>query len=165
MFIDKKGKLFGKISIIDIFIVLVILAVAVFAVGKFTGNNGITNFQEPDSVEFVLLMEDAPAVLVDGTFEVGVTAVDRTTGAVLGKVTKIVKDPCITETPTADGKIVSAVKPNHYRLFVTIQGSGYVTDSGVTVSNNNFYINRQSDVRLGDTMLYLRMVDYKKIEE
>ncbi|MBE6037293.1 MAG: DUF4330 domain-containing protein [Clostridiales bacterium] len=165
MIIDKKGKLFGKISIIDIFIVLVILAVAVFAIGKFTGNNGITNLQEPAPVEFTLLMEDAPAVLVDGTFEVGDPAIDRTTGAYLGTVSKIVKDPCITETPTADGKIVSAEKPNHYRLYVTVKGSGFVTDSGVTVSNNNFYINRQSDVRFGDTMLYMRMIGYKAIEE
>jgi len=52
MIIDKDAKLFGKINIIDICIVLAVLVVAVFAATKLKGNVVVTNESKKFEMKF-----------------------------------------------------------------------------------------------------------------
>jgi len=58
VFIDDKGKLFGKISIIDILVVCLILGGIAGAYYKFGRSNTISPFVKPDRIEMTFFTED-----------------------------------------------------------------------------------------------------------
>ena len=58
MIIDDKGKLFGKISIIDLLVVCLILAGIAGAYYKFGRSKTISPFVKPDKIEMTFFSED-----------------------------------------------------------------------------------------------------------
>ncbi|MEF9971822.1 MAG: DUF4330 domain-containing protein, partial [Oscillospiraceae bacterium] len=50
--IDKNGKLFGKINLIDLIIVLIVLALVAFVALKFVGGRNNTDTLTPISMSF-----------------------------------------------------------------------------------------------------------------
>ena len=41
-FLDERGRIFGKVNVVDILVLLVIVAVIVFAVMRLTGSSSVT---------------------------------------------------------------------------------------------------------------------------
>ena len=88
MIIDNKGKFFGKISIVDILIVLIIIAAAAGVYYKYGKSDTITPFTRTDKIQMSFYMEDMPD-FVANTVKVGDIAKDRVQNVLLGKVTSI----------------------------------------------------------------------------
>ncbi|MBQ9915356.1 MAG: DUF4330 domain-containing protein [Clostridia bacterium] len=74
MILDKKGKLFGKISIVDIFVILVVLVMCVGAFFTYqkinnreimTENTGLIPSSVADTLEVTLRVSDVRQMTVD----------------------------------------------------------------------------------------------------
>ena len=129
--INKNGKLFGKISVIDIVIVLVILALgAVLVMGKF-GRLSLPMAAQKTNIDYVVKLK---AYNVEKTttppFEVGCSLYSNT-GELIGVVTEVTKTPYTIKDRLADGSYFDYESETAYDYYLTAEGSGSVTDKGI----------------------------------
>lgn len=126
---DEKGRLFGKINVIDLLVILLIVAVAVIAVIKITGRGlGLPGESSISWIEYTvkvpLVQESvyqAVKAEVDGGGEGAQLMAD---GLMLeGRITKISSEPFMLPVERADGVIVTSEQPGYVTVNVTIQAA------------------------------------------
>ena len=131
--IDGKGRLFGKISLIDIF---VILAVVLLLIG-FVYNRTAPNVRR-------IIMADTPlyvTFLVEGVREFTLSAVQE--GDVffrqhervpLGTVAYVENAPAYDIMIRTDGTAIYVPVEGRYNMYITLSGVGSITDTGFFVN-------------------------------
>lgn len=105
--IDKNGKLFGKINIIDLLIILVIIAAAVFFATKaFTPAQEAAK-TDTSTVRVQFFCYKAQVGAADA-IEIGAPAFEDTTNVDFGKVVAVESEPSYTYFVDADGNQAKA---------------------------------------------------------
>lgn len=143
--IDKRGRLFGKVSFIDILIMLALLVL----IAGFLYNRTSQNIRQ-------IIAADTPisvTFLVEGVREFSFGAVD--TGDVLfrqhertiplGTVVEVTRGPAYDIMIKADGTAIYAPMEGRYNMYITVAGVGSVTDTG-------FFLNGTQQMSVGGTM-------------
>lgn len=159
MIVDKKGKLFGKVSIIDaVIIAVVILAIAglgyKFANLRSTGKDDIViTFYADDVPEFV-----TKQVVADSTVK------DPVKNVILGKLTEIKTDKSIVYTQDDEGVVKVSTRPNHVSLYVTAEGKGVIGKHGATIGNSEYAIGKYIEIRVGMTAFWVRVYSISEKE-
>ncbi len=136
MFINKEGKLFGKVSIVDVFVVIVIL-IAAFGVYTrfFTANERVS------VTEKKLEYEIKVSKVREGTFNAlskKGPMYDATTKEYMGEIKDVRSEDCYEEQELKDGSLVNAKIPDRFDVTVTVEVDGNMTDSGYYTSGNKF---------------------------
>lgn len=131
--IDEKGRLFGKINIFDLLVILAVVLV-VAAVGYKLANKVNDNSAQvpekiyiatvkcaamPDSFAETLLRD--PRIYYD------------TVGFTNAKIVDVREEPAIITTETADGQLVDAVHPTLKDVYVDIEISDRLDDPDVRI--------------------------------
>ncbi|NJD01774.1 MAG: DUF4330 domain-containing protein [Ruminiclostridium sp.] len=163
MIIDDKGKLFGKISIIDILVVCLVLAGIAGAYYKFGRSNTISAFVKPDKIELTFFSEDIPKYAGEA-INPGDLVKDRLTDGVFGKVKEVALGPDIYYAANADGKMVKSSKEGYASLKIIVEGNGRYQDTGVTFNNKEYYVYNLLEIRVGNTAVYARVQSISKIK-
>ena len=165
MIIDSKGKLFGKISIIDILILAVIIAGAAGVWHMFFRSSGGTVIgRTPDTVVFKFYGEEAPDYAVEAV-KIGDLARDFDRGTSFGNVTDIVTGESVIYVETADGKVVQSSTPNYSSYYFTVEGTGTLNDVGtVTIGGYEYAVGRTLTLRFGKTVVQGRIYIIDKKE-
>lgn len=131
MLMDSKGKLFGKISIVDILIVVLIAAAACGAYFRFHGNNSEIVANDAEFyyvIEIKNIRETNKDMLLKsiGTpFELA-GKVQSTMGELVDANAKIAVD-YVTKT---DGEIVAAEIPERYDVTLKFKVLGRINEFG-----------------------------------
>ena len=141
MLIDSKGKLFGKISVVDIIIVVIVIGALAGIAYKLNKSNVVSPLAKSYTIQTVLYT-DATTESSAQAIKEGDTVKDKVTGAELGKVVKIETGPSIIYGINADGKVVASEKPGYVSLKITVQGKGNYDSMGATFGSSNYYINK-----------------------
>lgn len=129
MIIDKKGKLFGKINIIDLCIVIfVVLAVAV-AVFKFSATPGSISSESKTVIEYSLKVKEVREYTVN-QFKVGDNIYDDESGKCIGKITDVKKSDAEAVGLKVDGTHKETTKPERYDVIISVETEGTVNDTG-----------------------------------
>ena len=131
-FIDKNGKLFGEISIIDLVIILCIILIGLFAFLKMSVND---NILFPDKEEYLVTykLSNVKNSLVD-SFYLNDKVYNGDTGTFVGTIEKIETSPALIET-TSSGKIVTYTAPERYDVLITICHEGLKNDQkGIVIT-------------------------------
>ena len=142
MILDKKGKLFGKISIVDISIILLVVLLVFGAYYKFAVLGKNTKAAKFDTIEYVMQINEIRQPTVDA-IRVGQDVFDAKTGSFMGKIVSKEQKNAEELLTIGDGRIVLAQKPGKFDLFITISVPGVKTDYGY-LANGNREINRDS---------------------
>lgn len=145
MIIDEKGKLFGKISIIDI-LVIVLVVVGVLGIGvayKQIKANGILTenkslFGEQtdlDTLVVTMRLEEVREATVSA-IKVGdeIFAVD--TGKYLGEITSVSTEPATRVGADIYGNVFEAEVPEKIDAILTVSVPGKLTDGGYMSQSN-----------------------------
>lgn len=153
--IDEKGRLFGKINIIDFIVILVIVAAVAFA--------GIS-FLKPDTAEesTTIVMKYYIEEVNDFVAEkvhIGDALWDDAADHSLGVVTNVEIDDPESWAATADGKYVPAVREGFKSMIITGEVEGTKTDIGAEVNRMKYGVGHSMVLRAGDAKLYLRVYD------
>lgn len=135
MIIDKSGKLFGKINIIDLAVILAVIAVIAGIAVRFTGGAGKL-VTESTKIEYKVCVEGVRKYTVDALQMQGAVTNKKFTAEV-GKITSVEVSPAKHRSVTADGKVVMADMPERYDCLVTIEADGKETSGGYFDSDNN----------------------------
>lgn len=145
MFINKKGKLFGKISIIDI---VVVLAVAILAFGlyvRFGGDEAKVSTQK-QQIEYTVLVKGVRMGTVEALQEMG-PITNATTKEAAGEITEVTFDAAFDSRELADGTIVETPLPERYTATVKIRVDGSVNNSG-------YYTSTNQPINIGSTLFF-----------
>ena len=122
MILDKNGKIFGKISIIDIAVILIIAAVAAGIFARY-GSRVTTAVQSREEFRYVLKVEAVRQYTVDALNKKGAVT-DKKSEKNLGEIVDVRVEGATKESVTADGKVVYAPMPDYYTCYVTIDAHG-----------------------------------------
>ncbi|KUO72761.1 MAG: hypothetical protein APF77_02015 [Clostridia bacterium BRH_c25] len=164
MLLDEKGKLFGKISIIDIGVLLLIIALLGGAYYKFFMVDKNQNAAKFDTLEYtVVLVEGVRQQSVDA-IEVGADIYDVKTDTPMGKIVSKEVIPAVEQLTKADGTVVLAEKPERFNVRVTIQVPGVETKNGFR-ANGRMDLNREFQQVMDTRMIILqtKLVDVKNL--
>jgi len=131
-FIDERGRIFGRVNVVDVVVLLVIAAIVALAVVRFAD-------EKVDSVpvRVTYTVERArPATVeaLNATLSAKGTVTDQG-GTVLGKVEEVVATPTLTEVVTPEGELKLADSPLYSDLNIVVLGEGVVSGSNVRIGS------------------------------
>lgn len=165
MLLDEKGRLFGRISIIDIGVLLLIIALIGGVYFKFFVADKDQNAAKFDTLEYKILVEEVRQATVDA-IEIGANIYDVKTDTPMGKIVSKEVLPATDQLTKADGTMVIAEKPGKFNVLVTIQVPGIETRYYYR-ANGRIDLNRESQQVLDTRMVILetKIVDVKNLSK
>lgn len=160
MFIDKKGKLFGKINIIDLCVILAFvigIAGIGFSVYSIKSNSSVADIFKADgesevTLEVGLLLKGVRDMTRDAII-VGDEVFTTKTNTPLGKIKKIQSEPSTKNVTTFDGDVYTAVVPNKYDVTIYVETkatkneTGYHGDENVKFLFGKYYEIKTSTIK------------------
>ncbi len=120
-FLDERGRIFGKVNVVDILVLLVIIAVVAFAVVRFTGASA-----ESVPLKVTYTAEEVRQLTVDAiedVVDVNGTVRDEG-GTVLGKVDSVEVTPTEVEYMTPQGQLEAFDSPIFKDVKIVVRGEG-----------------------------------------
>lgn len=146
--IDDKGRIFGLVNYIDLFLVLAVL----FVLGRFVLVDREGNF--PDTIvsdnskeiEILYYVKGVKDVSINGV-KIGDVFRDVATKNVIGEVTKVDVQPSSVMTTDEKGNVVYSEIPDRFDMYVTIKGIGQITDDEIKVANEEIKIGKTSQIQ------------------
>ena len=133
MILDKNGKIGGKISIIDIAVILVILLVAAGIFARY-GSRVTKAVQSQEEFRYVLKIESVRQYTVDALNKKGAVT-DKRSEKYLGDIVDVQVEGATRESVTADGKVTYAAVPDYYTCYVTIDAHGKESDENYVLDD------------------------------
>jgi len=167
MIIDKQGKLFGKINIIDFLIVVILIgAIALIGVKTFmpsVGENGelIGKNSEKVTATVEFFAEEISEFVLDDTIKIGDTVIEVGTENEIGKVTDVEYSDSVSLGTNADGEWVQSSKPGFKSVRITCEGEVDPYEHGFKLKGAKYYIGHTTTIAAGRAKLYLRISDIK----
>ena len=129
--IDNNGRLFGRISVIDVLAILVVLALGAALYVK--SNQPHTGTSAPtQTITYQAMVQGVPPYLQE-SIQVGDQVYDlsyESGGAPLGEIVDIQESSGSRLAEFIDGTVAPAPVEGGYNLLLTIQGEGLVNEEG-----------------------------------
>lgn len=130
---DKNGKIFGKVNIIDLVAILIVVLAIVGITIRFT-SIAAENVNQKAHFTYVVEIEDVRIYSVNALKKMG-TATDKQ-GNVIGEITNVEYDKMVRQHVNENGEPVKVTTPLRYVAKVTLESEGKDTDSGYFVGEN-----------------------------
>lgn len=146
MIIDKKGKLFGKINIVDLIVICIVLVAVVGVVftkikldnSKVMSNPSnmlISSSAQTDKLEIKLKIREVRDITRDAII-VGDEVYIAATDMYLGTVLRVDSTPSIRSVESDNGTAYLAEVPGRYDVTVVVEANGKKKDEGYFTDNN-----------------------------
>lgn len=145
---DERGKLFGFINILDLFLIIILLGALAFAGMKFLQSDQSTNVGQANkqTVEYVLFNSNSHPFVLDKV-NIGDTIRDADTNVVLGKIVAMERDQATDLVTTADGKMIKSPVPNKEQVLLTIEAEANVVDGVASLGSIQLLVGNQLSVK------------------
>lgn len=143
--IDNQGRLFGKINLIDVLLILVILAAVAFGVYKMTQGEVVIN--APEKNVTVQFYGNALYPFVIQNIKEGDTIRSLDTNDVIGKIVKIEVGDAINLVSTADGRTVISTIPDKYSVYITVEGKASLVNNIPHAGNTPLLVGHELKIK------------------
>lgn len=138
-FLDNNGRLFGKISIIDVLIILVFAVMLIGLAIRDTALEVTATNNNPDvTFTYKLKISNCLDLLVDD-FQVGDDLYIESSGNHYGKIIDVEYEPATVWNAMSDGVYRETTSLDRYDVYLTIETTG-------TVSGDRYMINRVDEI-------------------
>jgi hypothetical protein len=153
--IDKKGRLFGKVSLIDLFAAVVLCAVfyVVFTAMR-AGDRLDMGYEQPVVITF---FSPVAHDFVANTFQTGVSVTDSERRIPLGYVTDIRVGDSIFFMADRQGNEVASHREGYASVFVSSRVTGRMTDGAVVLGGVVYAVGDEVYIWAGDTWLIMNI--------
>lgn len=139
--VDEKGRLFGKVNVLDLVVVLLILAV----IGRF----GLRQFRavevaptgEEKEIEIVVRLQAVAQPTID-YLPVGTEVTDSRNNIIFGTVVAAKVEPALVVSAGDDGRVHEILSKERFDYYLTVRGPAKVTSAQVTMANFEIKIGR-----------------------
>lgn len=136
--IDRNGRLFGRINIIDLMVLLILLG----AVGFYAYKQTIVNPQiAPSSKTYMVkvLVEEVRQVTAN-ELKNGTVVKEADANSLIGTIRGVDIKPATRQVERADGQIVLSTIPEKFDLVLAIEAPAQVTNWTIRIANTDFRI-------------------------
>lgn len=153
----RDGKLFGKVNIIDLFIVLLLIAVVAFGVRQF-GGGGLPMMHTQETREFIIRFyaEEVENFTVEA-IEIGDNVFDGGRNIALGQVVALDIADAIVWNADHYGNTVQSSKDGFSSLEISARLSATQGDHGIVIAGNHYGIGHTMVVRAGRSVIQMRV--------
>ena len=160
----KDAKLFGKINIIDLFIVLAIIGVAVFGVYQFRAGQGIVGIGAPETREFYIswFTEEVEGFTANA-LRVGDNAFDNARNLGMGVVTNLEINDAIIWNQDQHGNTVRSDREGWNSVEITARLSAVPSENGILIAGNRYGVGHSMAVRAGSSIIFMRISGLEEI--
>lgn len=141
--IGQKGKLFGKINVIDFCVIILVIVLAAGAYYKFRGLTKTSTNAEMESIPYTIEVKKVRDYIYDNVKE-GDLIFDKISGNCIGKITGIEGKPAKDDILCIDGTYRLGDIENRVDVIFTIEGEGTVSEDGYFV-NKTYELVSDSD--------------------
>lgn len=133
---NKNGKIFGIISIVDVLVILAIIFMGVSIYARVTSSDSkITT--ENQKLEYTILVKDVRINTVSA-LEKGGKIYDSKTKESMGEILGIEYTPSKYNLVKNSGEVVRADYPERYDVKVKVEIDGKTNDSGYYSADNKY---------------------------
>ena len=139
----KDGKLFGKISIIDILAVVAIVVLVFGVYLRFSGQEKV-QISSGEPLQCVVKVENIRNYTVEA-LKKGGAVYDKDTKEYIGEIKEVKSEQGTTMLLVNDGTYREVPTENRYNAYVTIDFSGKVSDNG-------YYTNTNQQIAVGSSL-------------
>lgn len=161
--LDENGKLFGKINIIDLLIIIIIIAAAIFVGLRLFGGND-NDMGTPQHVRVTFFSDEAPALLI-GKGVAGSPVIDYDNNNYLGALTIYETEDAYTYTYDSEsGDCVKVPVVNRCFLTFSCEGNGYVTEDALYVNGFQYSVGGTCTIRAGQIRVQCRMASIEVLD-
>ena len=147
---DREGRLFVKISVVDVLAILLVAAMAA-AIGyvKNSQTADLGNGTVEQAIRFQVRVSGVPAYMEDAV-QVGDQLYDVSypSGGALGEITQVQTEPGFRDAMFQDGTWESVPVEDGIDLVLTVEGFGLVGESG------SYMLNRVYDLGVNSARTY-----------
>ncbi len=154
--IDKNGKLFEKISLLDILIVICVAFISLIFILNRNEKISLPVSTKSD-IEYTV---DLKAYSVDkgmrSPFEVG-DKLYASTGEFIGEILSVEEKITVSKEKLQNGTYVDYENPRYVDYFIRVKGNGTVTDKGV-FAEGTFALYPNNSITVGSTYFYGNVV-------
>lgn len=145
--LDKKGKLFGLINIIDLAVILLVIVALAAGLYVYKSTRPVESLPATPieiDIELVISKEQADAI------QIGQIVIDNQKGALLGTII----DKKVTEQKgifgdALSGQFVESVIPRQYNVVITLKSDAVVEPDRITISGLEINIGRPVSIKCG----------------
>jgi len=154
MIIDKNARLFGKINIIDFFLILALIGLVAFGAMQLRGGGA---FIGGETKEFILsfFTEETYAFNTQG-INIGDNVFDHVLGNYLGTVYNLEVGPSVVWNTDRYGNTVQSTKEGFYSMTICVRVVGTPSEHGVLVSGNRYGVGIGRPIRAGANAIQVR---------
>jgi hypothetical protein len=161
MLIDKEARLFGKINIIDLLIVIGLIGLIAFGVYQLRSGRG---FIGGETREFYITFfaEEIEDWAAQGV-SVGDNLFDHLRGIQIGVVTHVNIGEAIVWNADQFGNTVRSTKEGFSSMEITARLSGTPSEHGVLVAGNRYGVGQNQPIRAGGSAIFTRISGLREI--
>ena len=128
---DKNGKLFGKVSIVDLIILLLVLVITAGSIWRFTSPSAALD-QSDATINYTIRIEGVRDFTLE-YYSVGLRVYDRQAGQFIGHISDVRHTDFYELHPHFDGTLKWVAVPGRVTIFLDIVANGRVTPTAVYV--------------------------------
>ena len=152
--VDQKGKLFGKINLIDFIIILILVAlVATVAVRVMHNRTQTSNEQK---VHITFYTEEVPDYVPKAMVK-GAPCSDATENTDLGKLESFEAAEPLGYVTDTNGEVEAVQRAGYNSLTFDTLASGEIVDQGVKINGTVYSIGQSLTVYAGKTKVYCKI--------
>jgi hypothetical protein len=138
--IDERGRVFGKVSVIDFIVLAIVIVLGVALYMKFNVLEITSNTAKMEPITYTFKVEGVRGYTVDAMKAGDILFdEDNNTGNTIGTITDIKVSDAVKASELADGTFVLGKVEDCYDLLVTVEAQGLK-------NNGRFYVNKTYEV-------------------
>ncbi|MCL2873812.1 MAG: DUF4330 domain-containing protein [Defluviitaleaceae bacterium] len=163
--IDEKGRIFGIINIIDLFIILAVVFVGGYVGLRYISPGVVSPIVNQQEIKLSFFAEMSPDFAVDN-LEMGGLVEDDQRNVSFGRVIDFDVDRGIIHTQDAMGNQVMAEAENFSSLEIVSRATGVIIeDGGVRISGNVYTIGQTLTIRAGRSRFFVRLSGFEAVPQ
>ncbi|MCL1877832.1 MAG: DUF4330 domain-containing protein [Defluviitaleaceae bacterium] len=164
--LDKKGRLFGKVSLIDLFAVIIIAAVIAVVYFNVGGGRPIVGAEQYVLITFFNpVLHDFTVDAAEEAAERGLPVIDDANGVFLGNVVEVVRGDSISVMPNVHGIETVSHMPGHSSVYITSRVNGRLSDGAVVLGGNIYAVGSEVIIWAGSAKTMLHISEIMEIAE
>ncbi len=141
--LDEHGRLFGKVSIIDVFVILIVLALGAALYIKFNVLDFTSKSGETDTLTYTVKISGVRQYTVDGLMIGDLLYDTNSSSYAIGTISAIDITDAKKAAETLDGTIVLGDFEGRYDITLTVTADG-VESGGRYLVNKTYELNANS---------------------
>lgn len=152
--IDKQGRLFGKLSIIDLLVILIVVVLAAAFYLKRNVKEHTSPVTPTTSITYEIKIPGVRDEILS-EFQVGdqVYDTDNDSGNAIGTIREIRVEPYRLNATLTDGSYTVGEVEGRNDVYLTLEGSGLI-------SGGRYYVNRTYEINVNSYRnIYTKYVD------